>query len=93
MEPDERALRDACSALWLATMSLMTAFMKTSAPEQRYMLARRIAENFGTLCEQGCFATPCRTRFAKLSARWQGKAEQLAPALGEVMAPTRAPVI
>jgi len=79
MDSDDRALRNACSALWLATISLMTAFMRTAAPAHRYMLARRIAANFGTLCEQGCFSTPSRTSFAKLAARWHYKAEQLAP--------------
>ena len=80
MESDNRALRDACSALWLATLSLMTAFMATPAAAQRHLLARRIAANFAMLCEQGCFATPSRTRFARLSARWKDTADGLAPA-------------
>lgn len=80
MEDDERALRDACIALWLATLSLMAAYMKCPARGQRHMIARRISRNFATLCEQGCFATPARTSFARLSARWRDTAECLAPA-------------
>lgn len=93
MEHDERALRDACSALWLATLALMTAFMKSPAPGQRYMLARRISANFATLCEQGCFATPARTSFARLSARWQDTAEGLAAATATSPLRARAPVL
>ena len=81
MDSEDPALRTASTALWLATMSLMTAFMSTSAPSDRYMLARRIASNFAMLCEQGSFTTPSRTSFAKLAARWQDKADQLAPSL------------
>ncbi|MCR6679031.1 hypothetical protein NVV43_26420, partial [Escherichia marmotae] len=44
-----QALADACRALWLATVSLMTAFMQTQAPAHRLLLARRIARNLDTL--------------------------------------------
>ncbi|MGZ5194066.1 MAG: hypothetical protein ACXWJM_01575 [Ramlibacter sp.] len=75
---DELALSRACAALWVATLSLMTAFMQTPAPAHRYLIARRIARNLGTLREQDCFTRECRMIFSKLSQRWNAKAEQLA---------------
>lgn len=72
-------LANACSALWLATLSLMTAFMQTRAPAHRYLLARRIARNFETLQQQDCFSADCRDRFARLAARWQFKASECGP--------------
>lgn len=69
------ALLQACTALWLATLSLMTAFMRTPAPAHRYLLARRIARNFMTLHEQECFTRRTRATFEKLAKRWQRKAE------------------
>ena len=42
---DTLALSRACSALWTATLSLMAAFMQTSAPAHRYLIARKIARN------------------------------------------------
>jgi len=33
-------------ALWTATLALMTAFMQSTAPAHRYLLARRIAPQF-----------------------------------------------
>jgi hypothetical protein len=74
------SLPQACGALWLATLSLMTAFMQTAAPAHRYLLAQRIARNLSTLREQECFAPHTRETFAKLAARWQRRAERLSPA-------------
>jgi len=81
MKPDGDAatleLSRACTALWTATLSLMTAFMHTTAPAHRYLIARRIARNLATLREQECFTAQCRQTFAKLSRRWNDKADQL----------------
>ncbi|MEO7391428.1 MAG: hypothetical protein ABIU58_04580 [Ramlibacter sp.] len=76
---DEAALSRACTALWLATLALMTAFLHNSAPAHRYLIARKIARNLGTLREQDCFTTECRMIFSNLSERWLAKAEQLYP--------------
>ncbi len=79
MAPDPLpTLSDASRALWLATLSLMTAFMQTQAPAHRLLMARRIARNFATLREQDCFSPECRRRFARLGARWHERAERLA---------------
>jgi hypothetical protein len=75
---DELALSRACAALWMATLSLMTAFMQTPAPAHRYLIARKIARNLGTLREQDCFTRECRMIFSNLSQRWSAKADQLA---------------
>jgi hypothetical protein len=75
---DELALSRAFPALWMATLSLMTAFMQTPAPAHRYLIARKIARNLGTLREQDCFTRECRMIFTNLSQRWNAKAEQLA---------------
>ena len=72
-----RSLQDASRALWLATLSLMTAFMQTQAPAHRLLMARRIARNFDTLREQECFSADCRRRFARLGSRWHEKADRL----------------
>lgn len=72
-------LADACRALWLATLSLMTAFLQTQAPAHRCLLARRIAGNLRTLSGQPCFDDACRATFARLSDRWSAQAEQYAP--------------
>jgi aminoglycoside phosphotransferase len=72
---DASALSQACTALWLATLSLMTAFMRTPAPAHRYLLARRIARNLRTLHEQECFTRRTRASFDKLAKRWQRQAE------------------
>lgn len=72
-------LAQACSALWLATLSLMTAFMQTRAPAHRLLLARRITRNFQTLQRQDCFSTDCRERFARLALRWDGQARDCGP--------------
>jgi hypothetical protein len=77
------SLQQASAALWLATLSLMTAFMQTGAPAHRYLLARRIARNLDTLRHQECFPQRTRETFAKLSKRWHGRAEQLSPAPAE----------
>jgi hypothetical protein len=74
------ALSQSCGSLWLATLSLMTAFMRQPAPAHRYLLARRIANNFATLREQECFDTATRDSFGKLAARWKRKADLLSPA-------------
>lgn len=70
-------LAHACSALWLATLSLMTAFMQMQAPAHRWLLARRIARNLHTLGMQECFAPECRERFARLAMRWESHAQRL----------------
>jgi hypothetical protein len=75
---DNLALSRACAALWMATLSLMTAFMQTPAPAHRYLIARKIARNLGTLREQDCFTRECRMIFSNLSQRWTAKADQLA---------------
>jgi hypothetical protein len=72
-------LKQACTALWSATLSLMTAFMQTPAPAHRYLLAQRIARNFVTLNEQECFGALDRATFGRLAVRWQTKADLLAP--------------
>ncbi|HEY8049651.1 MAG TPA: hypothetical protein VIE63_10795 [Ramlibacter sp.] len=78
------ALAQACSALWLATLSLMTAFMQQPAPAHRYLLARRIARNLATLRAQPeCFGRDTLQTFEALERRWQLKAERLAPAASE----------
>jgi hypothetical protein len=71
------ALSQACQALWLATLSLMTAFMQTPAPAHRLLLARRIARNFRTLRDEPCFAQETRARFARLVDRWELKVQRL----------------
>jgi len=78
MNADALALSRACAALWLATLSLMTAFMQTGAPAHRYLIARKIAKNLGILREQDCFTAECRIIFSNLSQRWNAKADQLA---------------
>jgi hypothetical protein len=78
MNPDALALSRACAALWMATLSLMTAFMQTGAPAHRYLIARKIAKNLGVLREQDCFTAECRMIFTNLSQRWTAKADQLA---------------
>ena len=71
-------LAQACRALWVATLSLMTAFMQMQAPAHRYLLARRIARNLETLAGQECFDAGCRARFARLAPRWRARAQQFA---------------
>jgi hypothetical protein len=78
MNADALALSRACTALWMATLSLMTAFMQTGAPAHRYLIARKIAKNLGILHEQDCFTAECRMIFSNLSQRWHAKADQLA---------------
>lgn len=73
------ALSQACRSLWLATLSLMTAFMHQPAPAHRYLLARRIANNLATLRDQECYDAQTRADFSRLSVRWQRKAELLTP--------------
>jgi len=79
MNADALALSRACTALWMATLSLMTAFMQTGAPAHRYLIARKIAKNLGILREQDCFTAECRTIFSNLSRHWNAKADRLAP--------------
>lgn len=74
---DALALSRACTALWTATLSLMAAFMQTSAPAHRYLIARKIARNLETLRQEDCFTPECRATFGKLSERWANKADQL----------------
>lgn len=73
------SLSQACASLWLATLSLMTAFMHQPAPAHRYLLARRIANNLATLRQQECFDEGTRATFSRLAARWQRKADLLSP--------------
>lgn len=75
----QEALAQACKSLWLATLSLMTAYMHNGAPAHRYLLAKRIASNFATLREQDCFGAATQARFAKLARRWQHTAQDLSP--------------
>lgn len=77
---DDRAkLSQACTALWTATLSLMTAYMQTPAPAHRLLMARRIASNFGVLKEQECFTSSSRASFSRLAAHWAEKADKLSP--------------
>ena len=76
----QQALAQACQSLWLATLSLMTAYMHNGAPAHRLLLARRIARNFATLNEQReCFDAATQAHFAKLAQRWQRTAASLTP--------------
>ncbi len=77
-EANAVTLSRACAALWTATLALMTAFMTTSAPAHRYLIARKIARNLGTLQQQDCFTVECRMIFSNLSERWTAKADLLA---------------
>ena len=70
----DAALRQACASLWLATLSLMTAYMQNHAPAHRFLLARRIARNLDTLQDQDCFTAECRAGFARLARRWSDRA-------------------
>lgn len=73
------ALSRACTALWVATLSLMTAFMHNTAPAHRLLIARKIARNLATLQQEDrVFTAECRMIFANLAQRWSAKAEQLA---------------
>ena len=72
-------LAAASQALWLATLSLMTAYMRTQAPAHRFLIARRVAGNFHTLHDQDCFSAPNRATFWKLHLRWSGLAQSFAP--------------
>lgn len=73
------ALTQASRALWLATLSLMTAFLQNTAPAHRHLLARRIARNLATLAEQECFDSAARASFGRLASRWRTRSEQFAP--------------
>lgn len=75
-------LAEASRALWLATLSLMTAFMQATGPAHRCLLARRIARNFETLSRLECFEAGCRGSFRRLARRWQANSEQCAPDAG-----------
>ena len=77
LDTDAMKLSRACTALWMATLSLMTAFMHTPAPAHRLALARKIAKNFTLLQEQECFSVESRGSFSRLAQRWTRKAEQL----------------
>ena len=72
------ALERACTALWSATLALMTAYMQQPAPAHRLLLARRIAANFATLRTQDSFSADARASFAHLHRRWDGIAAELA---------------
>ena len=72
-------LAQACKALWLATLSLMAAFMQMQAPAHRLLLARRIARNFQTLQGQDSFSVSDRASFTRLAQRWADTAQRLDP--------------
>lgn len=77
------ALERACTALWSATLSLMSAYMHTPAPAHRLLLARRIAANFKTLAQQESFSQASRASFSRLQHRWQQTAKRLDPIAAE----------
>jgi hypothetical protein len=77
-DPHAVTLSRACTALWTATLALMTAFMQTPAPAHRLLIARKIARNLRVLHEQDCFTAECRVIFSNLSQRWTAKADVLA---------------
>ena len=72
------AMGRACTALWLATLSLMTVFMSTQAPAHRLLLARRIAANFHALSNADSFSANSRLAFGRLALRWHSTARRLA---------------
>jgi hypothetical protein len=76
-------LAQACHTLWLSTLALMTAYMRNPAPAHRLLLARRIAKNFDTLQQQGCFAQETRMKFGSLARRWQRNADRHSPTSAE----------
>src|SRR4051794_20540846 len=80
------ALATANRALWLATLSLMTAFMQVHAPAHRLLRARRTARNSDPLPRQECFDEGPRASFPRLQARWQAHAEQFDPKPAPVLA-------
>lgn len=95
LEPSS-ALHGACAALWLATLSLMTAYMQNPAPAHRLMTARRIARNLDTLSRQDTVFTPdCRSTFARLAVRWSGIATRVSmpSAASRVIYPADTPEI
>lgn len=76
---DRIALQRACTALWVATLSLMTAFLHNTAPAHRLLIARKVAKNLSMLREEEqVFTAECRMIFSNLAQRWHDKAEQLA---------------
>jgi hypothetical protein len=79
VDNDRLALQRACTALWLTTLSLMTAFMHDTAPAHRLLIARKIAKNLSMLREEELiFTAECRLIFSNLAQRWNDKASQLA---------------
>ena len=70
------ALTHASRALWVATLSLMSAFMQNRAPAHRYLLAKRISRNFSLLQQQDCFAEKTRASFSRLERRWEQIAQK-----------------
>jgi hypothetical protein len=82
MNADALALSRACTALWMATLSLMTAFMQAGAPAHRYLIARKIAKNLCILREQDCFTAECRTIFSNLSPALERQSRPIGPARG-----------
>ena len=73
-------LAQACHALWLATLSLMTAFMQAPQPAHRLLLARRVARNLRTLQERPSpFDEKSLAKFAQLQQRWDRKVQALSP--------------
>ena len=78
-EASAEALSRACAALWLATLSLMTAFMHNTGPAHRYLLARKIAGNLELLEQQhDCFTAEARATFLRMAGRWAARADRLA---------------
>lgn len=75
---DLMALQSACTGLWVATLSLMTAFMHNQAPAHRCLIARKIAKNLAMLHrEEQVFTVECRMIFSNLAQRWTVNADQL----------------
>jgi hypothetical protein len=73
---DRIALQRACTVLWMATLSLMTAFMHNNAPAHRHLIARKIAQNLCMLHqEEQVFSAACRMIFCSLAQRWTAKAD------------------
>ncbi len=72
------ALQRACTALWVATLSLMTAFMHNTAPLHKLLIARKIAKNLSmSRDEELVFAAECRMILSNMAQRWHDKADQL----------------